>query len=340
MGLGLGMGLALLPTDVFGVRALRGVGQHPGQRGLDGTGVASGGIAMATPSPLPSSSWGGLMGFVWLSFPVNPLRLHDWGAAVSGDTGWEGGESGAQPALLCRGKLRHKPSGQQSVRKSMVRAVWCGQGAGYRHVPGCQRALGCGQGSGLCACSRLPPSARLQRRRLDAGPALPGSSCGRGWQDPHRGHRCLRARDPESGGGGRDGVWARPDAVVSGWRWQLPAPAGSRPQLPLSLCGFLLCFCVCAVQLEGHRVGAGGSVPSPREKLGQSWLLGGDLGEGAGDRLEGTPPVSPARHGATHSYLYWSSSLLSAGGVTSDPVSAAALPRPLFLSGSPALCLC
>lgn len=91
-------------------------------------------------------------------------------------------------------------------------------------------------------------------------------------------------------------------------------------------------------------MGAGCSIPSPREKLGQGWLLGGDLGEGAGDRLEGTPPVSPARQGATHSYLYWSSSLLSAGDVTSDPVCAAALPRPSFLPVSPAvglaLCLC
>lgn len=91
-------------------------------------------------------------------------------------------------------------------------------------------------------------------------------------------------------------------------------------------------------------MGAGCSIPSPREKLGQGWLRGGDLGEGAGDRLEGTPPVSPARQGATYSYLYWRSSLLSAGDVTSDPVCAAALPRPSFLPVSPAvglaLCLC
>lgn len=86
-GVRLGLGLALLPMDVFGVRALWGVGQHPGQGGLDGTGVASGGIAMTTHSPLHNPSWGGLMGFVWLSFLVNPLRLHDWGVAVTGDAG-------------------------------------------------------------------------------------------------------------------------------------------------------------------------------------------------------------------------------------------------------------
>lgn len=27
------------------------------------------------------------MGFVWLSFPVNPLRLRGWGVAVAGDAG-------------------------------------------------------------------------------------------------------------------------------------------------------------------------------------------------------------------------------------------------------------
>lgn len=158
--------------------------------------------------------------------PVNPLRLHDRGVPLPG------GPERSQ------GKLRHAPSGQQSVGKGIGSAACRGQGAGYRRLPGCERALGCGQGSGLCP--RFPPA--------PAPP--PGCVPGAAWQDPQRGHRDsalappLPAR-PRSGGGGRAVPGARAGAGAA-------ARSRSRPR---------------GSAAAGAPGGAGGSVPSPREKL-------------------------------------------------------------------------
>lgn len=173
------------------------------------------------------------MGFVRLSFPVNPLRLRDWGSGCAWGRGW--GPRG-QPALLCQGKLRHTPSGQQRIRKDIGNTVCCGQGAEYRQVPGCERGLGCGQGSGLCACSRLPPSARLQRRRLGASPELPGRSR-TGGTDVSVPAPPLPARAPESSAGRQSCSWGPADAGVLVW-W---AAARSRSALSAAASVVVLC---------------------------------------------------------------------------------------------------
>lgn len=211
MGLGLGMGLALLPTDVFGVRALRGVGQHPGQRGLDGTGVASGGIAMATPSPLPSSSWGGLMGFVWLSFPVNPLRLHDWGAAVSGDTGWEGGGILSATSAALPGETEAQTLGAAERQEEHGESCVVRAGCGLQARPGL--SAGSAVRAGLGALRLLPaPSQRT-------APAPP-SGCG-----PGSARQLLRPRLAGSAPGAPMSLCQRPRERRGRQRWGL-GPAG------------------------------------------------------------------------------------------------------------------
>lgn len=51
--------------------------------------------------------------------------------------------------------------------------------------------------------------------------------------------------------------------------------------------------------------------------------------------MEGTLPASLAQRGATHRYIYWSSSLFFTGDVTSDSVSAICLSHPSFPSMHP-----
>lgn len=182
--------------------------------------------------------------------------------------------------------------------------------------------------AGLGALRLLPaPSART-------APAPPaGCVPGAAWQ-------CLQPRLAASVPGGprlhllslpesRRAAGGGRDAAVLAW-W---AAARSRS---------CLCCCVgcCVVQLEGHRVGEGCGVPSPREKLGQGGIWGRGLGtDWRGRRLRarlGAVPPTAIYTGAPACFLL----------EMSPPILSPLLPFPVppFPSVSPAvglaLCLC
>lgn len=185
------------------------------------------------------------------------------------------------------------------------------------------------------AVSRVWGAGRARSSAPAPGSLRPHSSSAARWV---RARRCLAVPAAAVGSIGTGGTEVAPPLPA-----REPESSGGRQRRGgVGVVGSCLCCCVgcCVVQLEGHRVGEGCGVPSPREKLGQGGIWGRGLGtDWRGRRLRarlGAVPPTAIYTGAPACFLL----------EMSPPILSPLLPFPVlpFPSVSPAvglaLCLC